>query len=431
MGYPQEQHATLREISHQAITLVDGPNFSGRTDYMRAAIDADNGKSNGPSIYIGPEVYNSVSGLTTSVIDELRLHATENIAGTSVGELAAQLGLLDLSERNPFSLSGGEQAALVMASTLALNPRCIAIDCALEQMDRVLKSLLFAWLSNPENTDTMKLLFADNRMIESRDSIIGPRISLQRKSVNEPQRQANILPIEPLLPTLGDDFNLAPWKDSEPCEVNVDALSFSYGKGIPALNNISATFKPGGIYLLNGRNGAGKSTLAKVLSGVLKPNTGEIRSNEIPVQPWKTPGRLFSYHFQNPDLQLFSTTVFEELQSGLAWRPLAASKQEERVMQIAKMFGLTGLMNEHPLDLPFVLRKRVALAATLVMGTPWMILDEPTLGQDDQSAATIAALIKEMAAHGTGVIIISHSTWFADFFDATPMSLLHGKLTIE
>jgi energy-coupling factor transport system ATP-binding protein len=161
-----------------------------------------------------------------------------------------------------------------------------------------------------------------------------------------------------------------------------------------------------------GKNGVGKSTLAKLLCGVLRPDTGRIMLGNQLYDAWVKPGQYIAYHFQNPDLQLFSTRLDEEIIAG----PRAQGHNEEIIRQrqdaLSKAFGLSRIMDEHPLSLPFVIRKRIALAATLAMGCPWVILDEPTVGQDDATVQVIAQIIEQMLAKGLGVIMISHSEWF-------------------
>lgn len=406
--------------------MLEGPNFSGRTDRLAAYVKEDNivGRSGQPKrgIYIGPEIYNSVSGLTTSVTDELRLHAGHDLAGTPLGDLVGQLGLLSLGDRNPFTLSGGEQACLVVASALALLPNRIALDCALEQVDYQLKRLILDWLSDRGKSRVAHAHLSDNRLAEFVGGIDAVRVRLPPRMSDTLGPRSRRLKIGPILRSLEIRQLVAP------CTFGLHDLSFAYANRAPVLEHISAVLSPGKIYMLRGCNGAGKSTLAKVLCGVLKPNAGVMRRNDSVITPWNAPGQIFSYHFQNPDLQLFATTVYDELRSGLRWQALTSHRKDDRLTRIAEAFGLTEIMGEHPLDLPFVLRKRVALASTLVTGTPWVIVDEPTLGQDDQSVHAIASQLSSLAANGVGVIVISHSSYFASLVSSTAMDLEGGKM---
>jgi energy-coupling factor transport system ATP-binding protein len=94
-----------------------------------------------------------------------------------------------------------------------------------------------------------------------------------------------------------------------------------------------------------------------------------------------------------------------------------------------KTFGLSRVREEHPLDLPFVVRKRVALAAVLAAATPWVVLDEPTLGQDESSSIAIAKITQTLLDAGTGVIVISHSAWFRNLVHGHPLLLQNGAVT--
>src|SRR5262249_12173282 len=96
--------------------------------------------------------------------------------------------------------------------------------------------------------------------------------------------------------------------------LSLDGIRFRYrGSSKDVIINASFNLEPGRVYVLEGLNGSGKSTLSKLLAGVLQPTHGEIRFAGRPSSPWKTPGRIVGYHFQNPDLQIFSTTVEEEI----------------------------------------------------------------------------------------------------------------------
>jgi energy-coupling factor transport system ATP-binding protein len=89
-------------------------------------------------------------------------------------------------------------------------------------------------------------------------------------------------------------------------------------------------------------------------------------------------------------------------------------------------FGLEHVLGLHPQELPFSMRKRIAMAATVACGTPWIILDEPTLGQDDYSAGQLARYIVRLVSSGAGVIIISHSESFISHLPVERVTLKGG-----
>ena len=176
-------------------------------------------------------------------------------------------------------------------------------------------------------------------------------------------------------------------------------VDFEYERSRPVFRGLNLRMHAGRRYLLRGPNGSGKSTLSKILCGLLKPTGGEIRVDGKAVQPWRMPGHFVGYHFQNPDFQLFGRTVAEQF-IGLAaqWPPYCAA------------LGCEVSPEGHPLDLPFAMRKRVAIAATLARRRPVSILDEPSLCQDNAFVARLRACLT-----GTISVVVSHSAMFDDF----------------
>lgn len=396
------------------LIAIDGGNFSGRTDLLRRLTGLEQGgtkdfenkfnhliKPEHPAVYIGPEIYYSISGLALTVQEELYLHSRNCANDNHINWIIEQLGLYNLYPRNPFTLSGGEQVCLAILSALSLRPSILGIDCALEQLEVDLKNKMLKIMK--ETCSQTMMLLADNQLQECGNFDI--TIPLLPQNKNEvPGRDYCFGSINPNL-----DLSSLSMK---PCRIDIKGLSFHYPSGPTVLRDFEVLLEPNTTYTLRGKNGVGKSTFAKLLSGILRPDKGKILVNGIDGKMWKQPGKIVAYHFQNPDVQLFATSVQNELLAGP--RALGIDEKEcmHRAALAAAMFGLSDLLNEHPLDLPFVIRKRVALAATIVMGRPWLILDEPTLGQDKPSSEAIAQIIRNLIAIGTGVIVISHSNTF-------------------
>lgn len=392
---------TIRE---SRFVLVDGANFSGRSATLKAQAARA-----GRGIYISPEIYNCLSGVTVRVEAELDLHGHAPFAGGALTALSAQLGLDSLFDRNPLLLSGGEQSCLAILCALASKPSLLAIDGALEQLDVQRRQILLAWLA--DKAGDIDLICADNRTQEWQSSVV----CVHRQA--DPVPAGKELYIAKLCP--GTKSDLAP----QAAPLRLTGLDFAYPGNTTIFRNATWTFEPGRVYRLAGGNGAGKSSLAKVLSGVLKPQAGAIHHGNDRISPWLWPGKWVAYHFQNPDVQLFSTTVREEIAAGMA-----PGANEESLSRIARTFGLLGVLESHPLDLPFTLRKRVALAAVFASPAPWLVLDEPTLAQDDATAAALAALVIQQVEAGRGLILITHARSFADRFPHDTVHLSDGTL---
>ena len=87
---------------------------------------------------------------------------------------------------------------------------------------------------------------------------------------------------------------------------------------------------------------------------------------------------------------------------------METNKYRERREHYITMFGLQEIRKCHPAEMPFVIRKRIAIASTLAMDKPWYILDEPTLGQDNEFINFLLTLLQQLKSQGKGIILISH-----------------------
>lgn len=388
------------------LLIAVGPNFSGRSSLLRSltglppadpvSVPALPHKI-GVGAYVGPEIYNSLSALAPTVAEELRLASVGDAALS--GGLAAlrDLGFAGIQDRNPFQVSGGEQAVVAAISAALGRPQTLALDCCLEQIDSEVRAKLLDRLLEllPKNGT---MLLADNRLSEYPNLDNGIRLATQKFLVGGIKAP----PIE----IRTNQCLVAP----NPCTLGLGSVYFSYPGGPQVLRGCTAQLEPGNAYLLQGPNGSGKSTLARILCGALRPVAGRIYVNGREVRPWLRPAETVAYHFQNPDLQLFSHTVWEEVTAGIPQR-LTGPERDRITRALLEVFGLSDVAQAHPLDLPFVLRKRVALAATLSMLRPWLILDEPTLGQDDRSTEGLVALLHSLCSVGYGIIVITHSSF--------------------
>jgi len=386
-----------------SVTVVEGANFSGRTAFLRTL-----SRTNG-SIYLGPEIYNYLSGLSLTVQDEMELSPASHEVSTSIID---SLAIRHLLSRNPLTLSGGEQTSVVVAAALASCPTTLSVDCSLEQLDASRKSRIIQALGHHSSLVGASLI-ADNRLEEL------PEMNALKKVTPNASVIENAFDVRPVTPVHKIDRHF------HGCTVQVAALNFCYQREIPVLKDCSFTLEPG-VYLLTGKNGAGKSTLSRILAGLLKPLNPCIVVNGAPRALWQEEGSIFCYHYQNPDAQLFATSVGEEL--ALAPNEFRLSNSTELVSDMAECFGLSGILHEHPLDLPFVLRKRVALAACFTSGRPWIILDEPTLGQDNSTCRSLAETIKKLVQKQVGFLIISHSGFFVDLLPSRMLHLRDGTI---
>lgn len=160
-----------------------------------------------------------------------------------------------------------------------------------------------------------------------------------------------------------------------------------------------------------GQNGAGKSTLAKLMNGLLRPTQGEVLVDNQVTSTLTTAqvSKKVGYVFQNPDNQIFQSTVEKEVGYGLK---LDNVRKNRRVNEVLEITGMEKYRQDNPYDLPLSLRKFVALAAVLAMDTHTVILDEPTAGQDLNGLKKLESIIKRLESLGKTIIVISHDMNF-------------------
>lgn len=182
------------------------------------------------------------------------------------------------------------------------------------------------------------------------------------------------------------------------CVVEIEHLTFSYPDGHPALSDVSLNLGHGDKVALVGPNGAGKSTLLLHLNGILPRQSGELRISELDVSG-KNLGRvraLVGLVFQQPDDQLFSPTVFDDVAFGPIYQGLPQSEITQRVTEALDQVGMGDYIDRVSHHLSVGEKKRIAIASVLSMHPAVLVLDEPTAGLDPRARRTLIELLRQL-----------------------------------
>ena len=207
---------------------------------------------------------------------------------------------------------------------------------------------------------------------------------------------------------------------------------YTYPKGVEAIRELNLDISVGEVLFVLGHNGAGKSTMLRLFNGLLKPTTGTVTVDGTdtakvrPAQLAQTVGLVF----QNPDAQLFRDLVSEEVSFGAA-HGAGTDGTTDRFEQAMELLGLESVADRNPYDLSLSWRKRVAIASVVAMGSPILVLDEPTGGQDAEGTRVLTDLIIDRRRHGHGCVVVTHDVELA--FDCADrvVVLREGRIHLE
>jgi cobalt/nickel transport system ATP-binding protein len=173
-------------------------------------------------------------------------------------------------------------------------------------------------------------------------------------------------------------------------------IGYSYPDGNKAVKNVNIRIHHGESVAIVGANGAGKSTLLKLLVGIMRPEVGEIRLGDIPITP-KTLNIIrqrIGFTFQDPEDQLFNTTVYDDVAFGPRNYGLEEKEVEKRVLRALQTVGIEHLMHRAPYKLSGGEKRAAAIATILSLEPDVLAMDEPTAALDPRSRRRLIKLLQ-------------------------------------
>lgn len=197
-------------------------------------------------------------------------------------------------------------------------------------------------------------------------------------------------------------------------DLELKNVYFSYDNQKNIINNVNLFAPQGSRIAIVGKNGAGKSTLAKLINGLLKPINGDIYVHNLNTKSINTSkiANYVGYIFQNPDDQIFNSTVKKEIQFGIK------NPDESYYKEILELTGLLDKEDENPFDLSISERKFINIASTLLRKPEVIIMDEITGGQDIKGKKRIKNILNWLRNKKMTVLFITHDiNYLCENFD--------------
>ncbi|ACL20631.1 cobalt ABC transporter, ATPase subunit [Desulfitobacterium hafniense DCB-2] len=213
-------------------------------------------------------------------------------------------------------------------------------------------------------------------------------------------------------------------------------LHYHYPDGTHALKGINIVIPKGQVTALLGGNGAGKSTLFQHLNGILKPSSGEVFFGGQPVD-YSRKGLMnlrqaVGMVFQDPDNQLFSASVYQDVSYGVLNLQLPKDEVQRRVEHALARTGISHLRHKPTHALSFGQKKRAAIAGVLAMEPQVLVLDEPTAGLDPKGISEIMELLLEtLKGMDLTILIATHDIDIVPLYCDRVFVMDEGTVVLE
>ncbi|CAN5706180.1 MAG: ABC transporter ATP-binding protein [Rubrobacter sp.] len=428
--------------------------------------------------------FDQLTGASLTVLEEAAF-ALENM-GLAREEIRpraekslSQVGMEDLTDRHPQQLSGGQSQRLALASVLAVQPEIFILDEPTSQLDPLGVEEVFDVISEMHRSgytvivvsqDLDHLAVHSDRLIvidkgeikwdgeprkvllqaaEARYPILIPDVL----EISRKLRAAGRIPSSPPAPltveqaatelysinTLGSAADaIATGKTSRHSKADsskqlvFEDVHYDYPTGVSAIRGVSLSLD-GGCVCIVGQNGAGKTTFAKHLNGLLRPTRGRVLVGGKDTREYRIAelAREVGLAFQNPDDQLFRSTVEEEVRFGPDNVGASPEEAKRLVTSAIDLMGLEAVREKKPHDLGLSERKRVATASVIAMNTPVVVLDEPTGGQDAEGIELLGHLVGHLVQQGKLVVVVTHDVKFAARHADRVIALHQGRVLLD
>lgn len=388
-------------------------------------------------------------------------------------------------DKTPHHLSGGEQQACALASIMAMRPQIYVLDEPTANLDPYGTELVFDRVEDLFRTEKKTGIIVEHKLeqiskladrmivldqgkiilegkprevMQSVDKLsqLGLKVpqvtllahDLQKKGINLQNLPTSLEEGIKTISGLLDQGKLEVTdknaeqrgenvveKTPNEKEVLIDCqdIWYTYPDGTEALKGVNLKIHKGDFLGLIGRNGSGKTTLAKIIKGLYSPIKGKVlvSGTDLFEKTGIDRAKTVGYVFQNPDDQIFSKTIRDEIGYGLKFLKLSKDAEDKLINKAAATMELQDHLDKNPFDVSQGLRQRVAIASVLVFEPEIFIIDEPTTGQDFARSKIIMDMVRALHGIGKTIIIVTHDMELIAEYAKRLIVMKSGKMLLD
>lgn len=392
-----------------------------------------------------------------------------------VEEVARLVDIWDSINQPPHALSGGQKQRVSLAGVLVDDVQVLLFDEPLANLDPHIGKGAIEFIDDLKKTTDKTVVIIEHRLEDvlyrhvdriivvnegriiadaAPDELLSTDI-LKQTGIREPLyitalKYAGIEINPELHPGHIDDLDMSKctakleeWQQSRPAAIKkqtqknvleLEHVSFSYNSEREIIHDVSFHIQEGEVVSIVGKNGAGKSTLSKIICGFVQLEKGTIRCNgkDISKDTIKERSSSIGMVMQNPNQMISKQMIFDEVALGLVNQGVSADEITRRVDHILKICGLYPFRNWPISALSFGQKKRVTIAAILVLDPPIIILDEPTAGQDYHHYNEIMEFLMSLnREQGITILMITHDMHLMQEYTDRAIVVAHGQVIAE
>lgn len=403
--------------------------------------------------WVGLLLQDPEASFATLVVEDELAFGLENLQipraemNARITQALQVMGIPHLRHRRLETLSGGEAQRVALAALLAMHPPVLLLDEPTAHLDPPGTLHFFQSLEHLRGRHTLLLiehkvdacLHLVDRVVllDPQGQVLaqGPPLQVLQEHRDRALQAglwlpAHLDPKSAFRVNFDRDF---PPLESSPPALRVQDLSFAYPGQPPLLRGLSFQVPQGDFLAILGPNGSGKSTLAHLLLGLKAPQRGRVWLFGQPMEALSPRERyqLAGMVFQNPEHQFVTQRVWDELAYTLRVRGWPEERVRQRVEELLHRFHLQAHALQNPFRLSQGQKRRLSVGTMLAAGPRLLVFDEPTFGQDRNSAYALMDLMLELNRQGVTIVVITHDLRLVRQYARHVLLLHRGELVFH